>query len=169
MPIGAFLRITGRKQGEISGSVDSTGRENSILVHSHFSHEIVSPRDPARSGLPTGSRQHRPILILVEIDKIFSALCCGRLFVTNETLIALGTGAAGEVAENADDAENEIYSIRLTDASIASIRESMIDNEDPAGAQLPPRQEITFTYQKIEWMWTDSGATAQDDWVSVRC
>ena len=163
MPIGAFLRITGGKQGEISGSVDSTGRENSILVHS-FSHEIVSPRDPA-SGLPTGSRQHRPILILVEIDKYSPLLW--KAFVTNETLIAWEL-QLWKVAENADDAENEIYSIRLTNASIASIRESMIDNEDSAGAQLPPRQEITFTYQKIEWMWTDSGATAQDDWESVR-
>jgi type VI secretion system secreted protein Hcp len=163
MPIGAFLRITGRKQGEISGSVDSTGRENSILVRS-FSHEIVSPRDPA-SGLPTGSRQHRPILILVEIDKYSPLLW--KAFVTNETLIAWEL-QLWKVAENADDAENEIYSIRLTNASIASIRESMIDNEDSAGAQLPPRQEITFTYQKIEWMWTDSDATAQDDWESVR-
>src|SRR5699024_4095641 len=35
---------------------------------SSYSHEIVSPRDPA-SGLPTGKRQHKPLTIRKEIDK----------------------------------------------------------------------------------------------------
>ena len=26
--------------------------------------------------------------------------------------------------------------------------------------------EIAFTYQKIEWTWTDGGITAGDDWES---
>jgi type VI secretion system secreted protein Hcp len=27
-------------------------------------------------------------------------------------------------------------------------------------------EEITLTYQKIEWTWTDGGVTAEDDWES---
>jgi type VI secretion system secreted protein Hcp len=142
--------------------VGSKGRENTILVHS-FSHEIDSPRDPA-SGLAAGKRQHRPLLILVDIDKYSPLLW--KVFVNNENLIAWEL-QLWKVAENEGDPETQLYSIGLTNASIASIRESMVDNEESAGALEPPRQEITFTYQKIEWVWTDSGATAQDDWESL--
>jgi type VI secretion system secreted protein Hcp len=45
-----------------------------------------------------------------------------------------------------------------------SIAESMPDNEIPANATLPLREEITFTYQKIQWSWTTPPLTAQDDW-----
>ena len=161
MALGAFLRIAGQQQGEIRGSVESEGRENSILVDS-FSHEIVSPRDPA-SGSPIGKRQHRPLQILAGVDKCFPLLWDA--FINNEKLIAWEL-QFWTLAETAEDADTKIYSIKLTNASIASIRESMIDNEVTIGAQLSVRQEITFTYQKIEWVWADNGATAQGDWPS---
>jgi type VI secretion system secreted protein Hcp len=25
-------------------------------------------------------------------------------------------------------------------------------------------EEVSFTYQKIQWIWTEGGITAQDDW-----
>ncbi|MDD5306609.1 MAG: type VI secretion system tube protein TssD [Deltaproteobacteria bacterium] len=47
------------------------------------SHEIVSPRDAA-SGLPTGKRMHKPLVITKEVDRssplLYSAL------VNNENL-----------------------------------------------------------------------------------
>ena len=61
-------------------------------------------------------------------------------------------------------AEKLIYSVSLVNASIASIHEYMDDNQVPAQATLPLQNEITFTYQKIEWTWTDGGITASDDW-----
>jgi len=67
MALNAYLTLKGQKQGNINGSVTQKGRENSILVHA-FSQEVVSPRDPA-SGLATGKRQHKPLLIVKEIDK----------------------------------------------------------------------------------------------------
>ena len=119
MASNAYLTLKGQTQGEINGSVTQKGREGSILVHS-FSNEIISPRDPT-SGLPTGKRQHQPLLILKEIDqsspKLWTAL------VNNENLITWvlrfwATGATG--------IEKEIYTITLTNASIASIREYMV-------------------------------------------
>jgi type VI secretion system secreted protein Hcp len=164
MAQNAFLTLKGQKQGDIHGGVTQKGREGSILVHS-FSNEILSSRDPT-SGLLTGKRQHLPVVILKEIDKssplLWSALVNNENLVTWELKFwapALAGGAGAGV-------EKQIYTINLTNASIASIREYMLDNDDPALARFPLLEEVTFTYQKIQWAWTDGGITAQDDWES---
>ena len=159
MALNAFLTLKAQKQGDIHGSVTQKGRENSILVHS-FNHAIVSPRDPA-SGLPTGKRQHQPLVILKEIDR--SSPLLSKVLVTNENLVAWELQFWDLIPSGT---EKQTFTIRLTNTNIASIRASMLDNEDPAGAKLPLREEISFTYQKIEWIWTEGGITAQDDWVS---
>ena len=159
MALSAYLTLKGQKQGAINGSVTQKGRENTILVHS-FSNEITSPRDPA-TGLPTGKRVHEPVYLVKEIDRsspqLWSAL------VTNENLTAwelqFWTASATGV-------EQQIYTIDLTNASIASIHEYMDDNEDPAKANLPLLEEISFTYQKIQWTWVQTKTTASDDWTS---
>jgi hypothetical protein len=93
--------------------------------------------------------------ILKEIDQssplLWSAL------VSNENLT---TWQLKFWAPAATGIETEIYTITLTNASIASIHEYMPDNEDPAKAKLPLLEKITFTYQKIEWVWTKGTITA---------
>lgn len=155
----AYLTLKAAKQGNITGSVDQKGHEGSILVHS-FSCEVTSPRDPA-SGLAAGKRQHQPVTILKEVDasspKLWSAL------VSNETLVEwtlrFWTPAPAGAGE-----ERQIYTVQLTNANIASMREYMQDNDDPNGAKMPLLEQISFTYQKIEWTWTQGGITASDDW-----
>ena len=159
MAQSAYLTVAGQKQGPINGPVTIKGRENTIEVHA-FSEGILSPRD-ATTGLPTGKRQHTPVMIVKEIDKSSPLLL--NALVTNENLTAwvlrfYGADPTGKVMP--------IYTITLTNASIASITESLIDNEIAANAALPLREEITFTYQKIQWTWMDGGTTAQDDWQS---
>jgi type VI secretion system secreted protein Hcp len=159
MAVNAYLTLKGQKQGPILGPITDKGREHSIELLS-FSNNIVSPRDPA-SGLPTGKRQHHPICIVKEIDEASTALRAA--FVGNENLTswALEFWTAGAVDPVMD---TEIYTIRLINASIASIREFLVESDDPANNGLPLREEITFTYQKIEWIWTDGETTAEDDW-----
>ena len=36
--------------------------------------------------------------------------------------------------------------------------------EDPAQQKFDLQEEVAFTYQKIEWIWTDGNETAMDDW-----
>ena len=158
MALAAYLTLKGQKQGAINGSVTAKGREGSILVHS-FSHSILSPRDPA-SGLPTGKRQHQAMVILKEIDK--SSPLLWNALVNNENLPTFQLAFFAPVA--ATGVERQIYTITLTNANIASITESMLDNELAANASLPLREQIAFTYQKIQWTWTDGGITAMDDW-----
>jgi type VI secretion system secreted protein Hcp len=151
------LTLKGQKQGVIKGPVTQKGRENSILVHS-FSNQILSPRDPS-SGLPTGKRQHKPVFILKEVDKTSPQLWTA--LVNNENLTEWELKCWSTTATGL---EKQTYTIELTNASIASIREYMPDNEDPAKANLPLLEEISFVYQKIQWTWTDGGVTAIDDW-----
>jgi type VI secretion system secreted protein Hcp len=159
MALNAYLTLKGQKQGEIHGSVTQKGRENSILVHS-YSNEILEPRDAA-SGLPTGKRQHQPITLVKDVDtsspKLWSAL------VNNEALTTWVLKFwSAEAAQ--PGVEKQIYTVTLTNASIASIREFMSDNLDPAQAKRPLQDQISFTYQKIEWTWTEGTITASDDW-----
>ena len=62
-----LMTVTGKKQGQIDGEVTQRGREKQHRLLA-YSHEIVSPRDPA-SGLPTGKRQHQPFRIVKLINQ----------------------------------------------------------------------------------------------------
>jgi type VI secretion system secreted protein Hcp len=157
MAANAYLTLAGQKQGAITGSVTEKGKEGSILVHA-FNNQILSPRDPT-SGFPTGKRQHVPVVILKEIDK--SSVPLWNALVNNENLT---TWVLRFWAQTEKGAMQEIYTITLTNASIASIDEYMENNTIPANATLPMFERITFTYQKIQWVWTAGSLTAQDDW-----
>ena len=135
------VMIQGFKQGKIKGSL----HDESIRVE-HFSHEISSSRE-AGSGLATGRRQHSPLIIRKPIDKATPLLY--RSTVTNENLTSVKLQVSA--------ASKPIYIITLTNATIASMSQGV----DANGQAF---EEISFTYQKIEWTWTDGGVTAQDEW-----
>lgn len=148
--LSANLKLKGQKQGDIKGGVTKKGRENSIEVLA-YSHEIVSPRDAA-SGLPTGKRQHKPFVITKELDK--SSPLLHSVLVNNENL---ADWRLDIYQPSAKGQEAVAYTIRLTNARITSI-ETVTDDDGHV------REVVSFTYQKIEWVWTDGGITAQDDW-----
>jgi type VI secretion system secreted protein Hcp len=162
MALNCYLRAKGQKSGQIKGSVTQKGREDSIMVIA-ASHEIVSPRDPA-SGLPTGKRMHKPFVITKELDK--SSPILWNILVTNENVsdwelkfytpqLKAATGTGMEVQH---------YTVKLTNANIASISFRMANNKHPDLMKYAEYEEIAFTYQKIEWTWTEGGITAMDDW-----
>jgi type VI secretion system secreted protein Hcp len=162
MALNAYLKVKGQKQGEIKGSVTQKGRENSILVVA-VDHSIISPRDPA-SGLPTGKRMHKPFKITKEVDKasvpLYSALISNEnlpewelKFWKPKTSSKAGTGVAVQY-----------FTIKLTNANVASINLVKPNTQDPNLRPFTDYEEVEFTYQKIEWIWTDGGITAMDDW-----
>ncbi len=159
MALNAYLKLKGQKQGEIKGSVTQKGRENKIMVIA-VSHEIISPRDPA-SGLPTGKRMHKPFVITKELDKssplLFSVL------TNNENITEW---ELQHWTPSATGAEKQHYTVRLTNANIASISSRMLNNKNPELMRYAEYEEIAFTYEKIEWTWMDGGITALDDWQS---
>ncbi|WP_312075201.1 type VI secretion system tube protein TssD [Chryseobacterium sp.] len=163
MALNAYLRLKGQKQGEIKGSVLQKGRENKIQVIA-VSHDITSPRDAA-SGLPTGRRMHKPLMITKELDKSSPLLYTA--MINNENIIEFELqfwtpqiGAKGGISQ-----EKQHYTIRLKNASISDIKFRMPNNKIPELANLAEYEEISFTYQQIEWVWTDGSLTSADTWL----
>jgi type VI secretion system secreted protein Hcp len=159
MALNAYLKLKGEKQGEIKGSVTQKGRENKIMIIA-VSHEIMSPRDPA-SGLPTGKRMHKPFVITKELDKsspLLYSVLTNNENVTEWELQFWRPSPSG--------AEQQHYTVRLTNANIASIHFRMLNNKNPDLMKYAEFEEIAFTYQKIEWTWMEGGITALDDWES---
>ena len=162
MALNAYLKLKGQKQGEIKGSVTQKGRVGKIMVIA-AEHEVLSPRDPA-SGLPTGKRMHRPFTITKELDK--SSPLLYQALVSNENITewelqfwapSTGAGTGTEVQR---------YTVKLTNANVADIRFHMPNNKNPDLMKYSEYEEVSFTYQKIEWTWVDGDISAQDDWTT---
>src|SRR5436190_7126906 len=66
------MTARGAQQGDIEGESTLKGFEKSMVCLG-FSHEIVSPRDPA-SGLPTGTRRHKPTRVCDSTDKTITMI-----------------------------------------------------------------------------------------------
>ena len=162
MALNAYLRLKGQKQGEIKGSVTLKGREGKIMVIA-ANHEIISPRDPA-SGLPTGRRLHKPFVITKEVDKASPLLY--QMLTTNEHITEweLQFWQPAVASRGGASAERQHYTVRLTNAAIASINFRMLNNKNPDLMRYAEYEEIAFTYQKIQWIWTDGGIMSEDDW-----
>jgi type VI secretion system secreted protein Hcp len=163
MALNAYLSLKGQKQGDIKGSVTQKGREGKIMVIA-VSHEIVSPRDAA-SGLPTGKRMHKPLVITKELDKASPLLY--NLLVNNENVsnfeLQFWTPQIGGAHAGAG-VEKQHYTIKLTNANVASVAFRMANNKHPDLMKFAEYEEIAFTYQKIEWHWNEGGISASDDW-----
>jgi type VI secretion system secreted protein Hcp len=157
MALNAYLRLTGDVQGEIKGSVTQAGREDSIMVMA-CSHEINSPRDAA-SGLATGKRQHKPLVITKEIDKSTPLLM--NALVNNENISNLSLQFW---QPSRSGKEVQYYTIELINATVSDIRQEMLDNRYPENMRLSVTEHVSFNYQKIIKTWIDGGISAEDDW-----
>jgi len=161
MALNAYLSLVGSRQGPIRGSVTQKGRENKILVFA-VNHEIVCPRDPA-SGLPTGKRVHKPLMLLKELDRatpLLQSVLCNNENIASAELQFWQPSPTG--------VERQHYTVRLTNANISAIHFKMPNNRSPKLAQRTEYEEVYLTYQRIEWTWNDGHITASDDWEQPR-
>jgi type VI secretion system secreted protein Hcp len=158
--LNAHLRLVGQKSGKIQGSVTQKGREGTSAVIA-VSHEIVSPRDPV-TGMATGKRQHEPLMVTKELDRASPAL--RQVLATNEALTTVDL--LFYRPDRTMGTEVQYFTIRLTNAAIASIDMQMPNNKHADLAALETFEDVTFTYQKIEWTWVETATTVVDDWMS---
>jgi type VI secretion system secreted protein Hcp len=140
------MAVTGHAQGAIRGGCTYKGRENTSVVVGLF-HEVVSPRDAA-SGLPTGKRQHKPLVVTKYLDRATPLLY--QALVNNENLTRV---LLTYYRPDREGVPQVYYTIELRNASIADIQ-----------AGFPNTEQISFCYEKIIWTWTDGGIMAEDDW-----
>ena len=53
-------------------------------------------------------------------------------------------------------------------ANISAIHAKMANVKSPKLSRFNEYEEVAFTYQKIEWTWSDGGLMAADDWETPR-
>lgn len=168
--LNAVLSLKGQKQGEIRGSATQKGREGRLLVLA-AQHELTSPRDAA-TGQATGRRMHKPFTIVKEVDastpRLYAALAAAEPLTAWE-LQCWGTSElTGESVLQ--------YVVRLFNASVVGIRFIAGDCDMPgapgmarhtsAWTRASAFEEVSFTYQRIEWTWAPTGLASGDDWVA---
>ena len=160
-----YLYVKGMKSGAIAGSVTQKGRENSSFVYTIDS-KCAIPVDQ-HTGLSAGMRRHEPLTITKEIDQASPLFfnCC----VTNETLssVVVKFWKVGTIASGAQGAEEQYYTIELTNAHISEFRQFTPEHtgaEALSAKSTWDQEEIKFSFQKITLTWTKGGKTAVDDW-----
>ena len=163
MALNAYLKLKGERQGDIKGSVTQKGREGKIMVIA-AEHEVLSPRD-ASSGLATGKRMHKPFVITKELDR--SSPLLYQMLVTNESIVEWELQFWAPALSASVGTEIQRYTVTLGNASIADIKFHMLNNKNPELQRYSEYEEVSFTYQKIQWTWTDGGITTQDEWDAI--
>lgn len=148
-----YLKVRGAKQGDIKGEVTEKGKEDLIKTIS-FQHEVASPRDAA-TGMATGKRQHKPFVITKEIDKASPLLMAA--LATSENLEEV-TLSIYRPSAKATGASELWYTITLRNAAISDIKSTWVSEKKQS------LEEISFTYEKIKWVYANGGITFEDSW-----
>lgn len=160
MASNAYLRLKGVKQGEIKGSVTLTGREGTILVVA-AEHEISSPTDAA-SGLPTGKVQHKPFILVKEVDRaspqIMNALLTNELMTTFKLEFWRASGTL--------NVEKLFYTVSLTNARFGAIKLEKLNTAYPENDSIRERERVAIYYDTITWTSADAGTSAMGSWDS---
>jgi type VI secretion system secreted protein Hcp len=157
MPQPAYLTLKGETQGNIEGSCDQKGHENTILVQA-FNHEVMIPPNP-QTGAPTGPRVHKPLTITKVYDK-----------ATPKLYLALTSGEHLPSVEmklyriNNKGAEELYFTTTLEDAIVVSVKPWMMNCLDPNSKSFTHMEDVSFTYRKATWKWVPDGIESEDDW-----
>jgi type VI secretion system secreted protein Hcp len=143
-------------QGESTQT--SLGRENSIECL-YFESEVMTARE-AGSGMATGRRQYKPLVIRKRIDKatplISKALC------KNEVIDAVFKFFRPN--PTGDGTTEQFYTVEIKKGRIASDKQISPDSFNPALSNQPEMQEVSFVFHSIRWAYTNGGVEHEDTW-----
>jgi len=154
-----YVTIEGTKQGTFKGDPAKVGGASSARITVlTFNYGVMTPHDPA-TGQGTGKRQHSPVSFTKEwsaaTPQLYIALC------TNETLKSV---LFEFVEADAHGIQQVSHAIRLTNATISSMRFDVQGQALGAGLTTRDLEEISMVFQKIEIV---SGQTsASDTWTA---
>ena len=137
MALNAYLKLTGQKQGKIKGTATKgKGKDSESIEIIEFNFGLETPFDE-HSGLPTGKRQHKPIVIVREVDEasplLYQALCTNESFTSAVLNFARPSGSGKP---------STFHTIELTNATINEITHA----EHKGGKR---RERVTLNYDTI--------------------
>ncbi|MBD3241920.1 MAG: type VI secretion system tube protein Hcp [Chitinivibrionales bacterium] len=148
--LNAYMRVQGQAQGVIEGECTRTGLENWIEVSS-VTHLVEIPRD-THTGLPTGQRVHKPLVVRKRTGKSSPKLC--QAVVTGEhCVVEIRLFRMSEAGS-----EEHYYTVKLEDAIIVDYHPQTLSDDTVL------HEEVAFTYSKITWTYEPDGIQTVDDW-----
>ncbi len=158
-PVIAFVTIQSAKSGTIKGGSMQRETEGQIECIG-FSYTVKSPRDAA-SGLPSGKRVEGAITITKHLDISTPQLL--QMLYTNESLKSVKIDF---YKRSATGMLTLFQAIQLTNATISEVSQY--------GGTLSPdklipnslvNENVSFTFQKIEFSNIEGKTTAADNWM----
>jgi type VI secretion system secreted protein Hcp len=148
--VSSFLKLRSAKQGEIEGSSLTKSHPNWIVVRG-FSLSASMPTD-AKSGLPTGRRMHKPLVITKELDKSSPAL--HQAFANNEVFEGFELTVVTPSSKGMDAVSTRV---ELRNARIVAIELDVSDS----GALV---ERVSFAFQTMTLTDVASKQSAEVSW-----
>ena len=150
-----YVTIEGMKQGIFKGDGGPAGPAR--VTGLAFNYGVTSPRDAA-TGQASGKRQHSQVAFVkawsAASPQVFEACC------TNEMLKSV---LFEFVEADAGGKEQVSHSIKLTNATIASVKLDIQGPAHGAGGTTQDLEEIAMVFQRID-ITTSGGTAAHDSW-----
>jgi len=147
-----YVSIVGRKQGKFHAEGSRPGKIEGLAFH----YEVSSPHDAA-TGQTTGKRQHSPVTFVKQWGASSPQLVTAA--VTNEVLDSV---LFEFIETNANGEEVVFHTLKLTNASVASIKQDV--KAVAGGKDLQDLEEVSFAFQSIEMENQDGKTMAADSW-----
>jgi type VI secretion system secreted protein Hcp len=157
MALTSYMKVTGKTQGQIQGDCNQGGdKKDTVLVY-QVDHSVEIPKD-THTGLPTGQRIHQPYTITKHKDKatpkLFQATCKGEQLTVEMAFYRIKP--TGE--------EEAYFKVKLENAIIVNMREYTPMTFLPDNKPYHDMEEVSFTYSKITWTFTDGNIEYTDSW-----
>jgi type VI secretion system secreted protein Hcp len=160
MALTSYLKLVGEKQGAFEGECDQTGREGTIMVYA-MDHAVTIPRHP-QTGLPTGTRVHKPLEVVKQKDKssplLFQACCTGEQMTAEMSFWRIDKKGV----------EEHFFTIKLEGAIIVEMQEYKPNVLLKENEPYHDMEKILFSYRKIGWECVTGSTAAEDDWTVPR-
>ena len=157
MTVHLYLTANGTKIDGDS-TILSMDRENSIECLS-FEDAVRTARE-ASSGMASGERTYEPLRIMKRIDK--SSPLLAKALCNNEVIEAIFKFFRPNPA--GDGTTEQFFTVEITEGRVASITRVSPDVIDPASANAPPTEEVTFVFGRIVWTYVPDGVEHEDHW-----
>jgi type VI secretion system secreted protein Hcp len=136
----------------------SMDRENTIECLS-FEDSVRTARE-ASSGMASGERTYEPVRITKRIDK--SSPLLAKALCNNEAIEATFRFFRPNPA--GDGTTQQFFTVKIDEARINSVVRVSPDVIDPAAANAPPTEEVTFVFGYIQWTYEPDGVEHIDHW-----
>ena len=157
MALTSYMKVKGKSQGQIKGDCTQSGDKKDTMRVYAVDHLVEIPKD-THTGLPTGQRIHHPLKVTKHKDqaspKLFKACCTGEQSDVELDLYRI----------KSDGTEEKYYTIKLAEAIIVEMREYTPMTFLPDNKPYHDMEEVSFTYSKITWTYTDGNIEYTDSW-----